>query len=244
MAHETMTISVNFARAFPVFPLDSVVLLPHAMLRLFIFERRYRQMVESVLDTNGQIAMGVFSGVEWKKHYEGQPPIRGAVCLGQITQHERLPDGNYRIWLQGVCRARVVEESDPDGDRLYRTATLAPIGTPEVDESELVGHRESILNLLQSKPLANLPSVSQLLKDVAHRDQSDDPLPTAALLDVLSLSLISKLATPDTQYRLLEEGDPHERARIIGMELRGYRTLLTRANKQFDPMAPGGVTWN
>ncbi len=244
MAHETMTISVNFARAFPVFPLDNVVLLPHAVLRLFIFERRYRQMIESVLDTNGQIAMGVFSGVNWKQHYEGQPPIRGAVCLGQITHHERLPDGNYRIWLQGVCRARVVEESDPDGDRLYRTATLAPIGPADVAENELARHRESVLAMLQSDPLVNIPSVAQLLKDVAHRDNSDDPLPTAALLDVLSLSLISKLATPDTQYRLLEEGDPHERASVIQNELRGYSALLKRANKQFDPTAPGGVTWN
>jgi len=244
MAHETMTISVNFARAFPIFPLDSVVLLPHAMLRLFIFERRYRQMIESVLDTNGQIAMGVFSGINWKKHYDGQPPLRGAVCLGQITHHERLPDGNYRIWLQGVCRARIVEESDPDGDRLYRTATLAPIGPSDVAENEVARHRESILSLLRSEPLAKVACVAQLLKDVAHRDNSDDPLPTPALLDVLSLSLISKLATPETQYRLLEEGDPHERAAIIQHELRGYRGLLTRANLQFDPAAPGGVTWN
>lgn len=244
MAHETMTISVNFARAFPVFPLDGVVLLPHAMLRLFIFERRYRQMIESVLDTNGQIAMGVFSGVDWKQHYEGLPPIRGTVCLGQITQHERLPDGNYRIWLQGVCRARVVQETDPEGDRLYRTAMLAPICPQEVAETELTQQRERVLSLLQAEPLSNLPSVAQLVKDVAHRDDSGDPLPTVALLDVLSLSVISKLATPDTQYRLLEEGIPQERAEIIERELRGYRTVLLKASRQFDPTAPGGVTWN
>ena len=42
---EETTVSVNFGRPMPVFPLSSVVLLPHGVLPVNIFEDRYRQMV-------------------------------------------------------------------------------------------------------------------------------------------------------------------------------------------------------
>ena len=39
-------ISVNFSKPMPLFPLPEVVLLPHAIQPLHIFEPRYRLMVE------------------------------------------------------------------------------------------------------------------------------------------------------------------------------------------------------
>lgn len=119
-------VRVNFGKPFPIFPLDGVVLLPHAMLRLYIFEPRYRQMIEHVLDGSGQIAMGVFEGEAWRESYQENPPIRPAVCVGQIVEHARQHDGTYHVWLQGICRAIVREEHLPEGSRLYREALLEP----------------------------------------------------------------------------------------------------------------------
>ena len=115
---EDNTVQVNFGKPIPLFPLDSAVLLPQQVLPLHIFEPRYRQMVERALDGAGQIAMAVFEGESWKQQYHGRPALRPAVCIGQIVQHERLPDGRYNIILQGVCRARISKESARDGERL------------------------------------------------------------------------------------------------------------------------------
>src|SRR3954467_9840508 len=85
MSEET-SIQVNFGRPLPLFPLDAVTLLPQQLLPLHIFEERYRQMVEHALDGSGQLAMAVLDGSG--KGEEGNPPIRPAVCIGQIAQHE------------------------------------------------------------------------------------------------------------------------------------------------------------
>lgn len=240
----TSTIQVNFAKPFPLFPFDSVSLLPHALLRLFVFEPRYRQLVERVLDGSGQFAMAVFDGDDWREDYEGTPPIKPAVCLGQIAQHERLPDGNYRLWLHGVCRARIVQEFAPDDERLYRSAVLEPVGTNDTPEQALVDARDRLIGLLSVPPLAELSLVKPLLAELKDRETNEEPIPTPALLEVVGLSVISRLELPDVQYRLLEEGDVFVRARLIERELKRYRRLLKAVRTQYDEQAPTGITWN
>jgi Lon protease-like protein len=239
MAAEETHVQVNFGRPFPVFPLDGVSLMPHALLRLFVFEPRYRQMVEDVLDSSGQIAMAVFRGEGWMNDYEGTPPIRPAVCLGQIARHERNPDGTYHVWLHGVCRARVVSEESPTHDRLYRQAYLTPIDRGDQDETVLGGDREKLMGLLKSRPLCELPRVKHVLGELDSME-----LPTSALLDAVTLAVLSTLGDKALQYRLLEEGDPGRRAGIITGELTALSGVLVRAEKQFDPEAPRGVSWN
>ena len=47
----------DFSGLAPIFPLPSVVLFPHALLPLHIFESRYRQMTADALDGERLIAM-------------------------------------------------------------------------------------------------------------------------------------------------------------------------------------------
>lgn len=239
MSAEATQISVNFGRPFPLFPLDGVSLMPHALLRLFIFEPRYRQMVEDVLDASGQIAMAVFQGDSWMGEYDGSPPIRSAVCIGQIARHEKMADGTYHVWLHGVCRARVVSEEGPDDVRLYRQAMLTPIDVGEVDEATLETDRAKVLQLLDAAPLNELPRVRHVLDELKSQE-----LPTTALLDAVTLAVLATLGEKSLQYRLLEEGDPKVRASLIERELASLAGLLTRVHRQFDPEAPKGISWN
>jgi Lon protease-like protein len=232
----TQSIQVNFGKPFPLFPLDGVVLLPHALLRLFIFEPRYRQMIEDALDGPRQIAMAVFEGDRWRQEYHGNPPVRRSVCIGQIIQHQALPDGNYRIGLQGVCRAQIREEIAPDGERLYRAAMLEPTETVEPSEDELFLVRDGVLTRLGSEPLSELTTVRAVGQQLAAREIS-----TPALLEVVTLNVLNDKSL---QYRLLAEGDVVRRGEIIERELRRLGRVLESARKQFDPDAPPGVSWN
>jgi uncharacterized protein len=231
------TIRVNFGRAVPLFPLNEAVLMPHGLLPLNIFEPRYRQMVSDALDGSGQIAMAVFEGGAWQEEYHGRPPIRPFVCLGQIVQHHKLPDGRFNILLQGVCRARILSEIPPHDGRLYREAMLEPVGVEFGDESALDQYRRRLKAWLAG-PLADLRGADQFK---AHLDDAN--IPTSAILELLALTLLSN---PETRYRLLAAGDPDERARIVSGELAGLERLIRRAAPQraLAAAAPKGCTWN
>jgi len=218
----------------PLFPLD-IVVLPQQIQPLHIFEPRYKQMVDRALDGAGQIAMAIFDGDDWKSEYHGSPPIKPAVCIGQIVQHERLPSGEYNILLQGVCRAQVMEESEPDGDRLYREANLRPLDLFKEPPS-LPGTRERLIHHFTDTALQQLTACEWLLE----RLRNDD-IPVTALLELISFTVLLDKAT---RYSLLAEPDIERRAEIIDEQLVTLDRMLRQAESQRPEDWPKGCSWN
>ena len=60
----------------------------------------------------------------------GDPPIFPVGCAGFIAAHQKLADGRYDLVLQGTRRFRILEEEPPDGERLYRVASVEWIEDP------------------------------------------------------------------------------------------------------------------
>lgn len=109
---DTMSIQQRIASAsdaLKVFPLPSVVLFPHTVLPLHIFEPRYRALVRDALATDRVMALAQLEP-GWEGHYEGRPAMQPMLCAGLILWHEEVEDGRFNILLQGVCRARMLEE--------------------------------------------------------------------------------------------------------------------------------------
>lgn len=108
----------------PLFPLANVVLFPQIKVPLYIFEPRYRQMIEAALDSSGRIGM-VTAVPAQLDQMAGDPDIFPIGCAGQIESCTRRPDGTYDIALAGVDRFRVECELErPDG-QLFRRARTA-----------------------------------------------------------------------------------------------------------------------
>jgi Lon protease-like protein len=140
------------SRPVPLFPLPGVFLFPSQLLPLHIFEARYRQMVEDVLDGPGHIVMGTtrpdggepnaleISGTETSAGGNDAPSILPVAGLGEIVRHEKLPDGRFNLWLLGIARVRVREVAS---DRLYRRVECLPFTetAPTKEESRLLRHR-------------------------------------------------------------------------------------------------------
>lgn len=226
------SISVNFGRPTPLFPLDGVTLLPQQILPLHIFEPRYRQMIDDVLDSSGQVAMGIRAG---RPGREGDGLVRPFVCLGQIVQHERLPDGRFNILMHGICRARILKQLPPD-EHPYRRVVLEPVGTEAADEDELSAIRSSLERRLDEGPLTQMRASEQVL-EYLHNDE----VPTSAMLELVSFTM---LADPELRYRLLAEGDIHQRVQLIDRELDHLTQLLRRASLQRPEDWPKGCSWN
>ncbi len=87
-------------RIMPLFPLPDVVLFPGSPLPLHIFEPRYRQMINTIME--GDKTFGVLL-------YE--PEHSHARVIGSsavVTEIERLPDGRMNLMAEGERRFRVV----------------------------------------------------------------------------------------------------------------------------------------
>jgi len=127
----------NAFEALPLFPLPRVVLLPHTLLPLHIFEPRYRELVDHCLSTGG-----VFGLPRLKPDgpdCEDCPPFERVMGLGRIVRHQPLPDGRSNIVVLGVGRARFRNEL-PAGTASYRVGRcdcLDDILTPTPSSCEL-----------------------------------------------------------------------------------------------------------
>lgn len=93
--------------ALPVFPLDSVIIMPGAVLPLNIFEPRYLNMIEDAFKSHHLIGM-----VQPKADSldDEVPSLYGTGCAGRITAYSETPDGRMLVSLTGVIRFDIKEE--------------------------------------------------------------------------------------------------------------------------------------
>lgn len=234
------SIRINFGKPLPLFPLHESVLLPHAVLPLHIFEERYRQMVNDCMDQAGQIAMATFADHSGQcsscaDEYE-MPKLRPAVCIGQIVQHEGLPDGRHNILLHGVCRAKIVRLHTPTDERLYWQAELSPLEKDAHEQESMPEVRMMLQSLLQGPRLSRMRSVDTVLEWFDREE-----IPTCALLELIGFMLVKN---NDVKYRLLAEPDPCQRAEMIKCELNCLDRLVQRAECQSYTKWPKGMSWN
>jgi Lon protease-like protein len=230
-------IRVNFSKPMPLFPLPDVVLLPHAIQPLHIFEPRYRRMIEHTLDGAGQIAMASFACDDWKLHYQhGLPKLRPAVCVGQIAHHESLEDGRHNILLHGVCRAQIVQMIEPEGERPYRMAMLSPLEPDDEDQAALTSIRQELKQMLISPRLSRMRSVETVMEWFNRSDVT-----THALLELIGFALVRD---SELKYQLLAEACPKRRAGLIKHELATIDHLVEQAERQAFRSWPKGMSWN
>ncbi|MDX1968190.1 MAG: LON peptidase substrate-binding domain-containing protein [Planctomycetaceae bacterium] len=188
----------GFSGMAPLFPLPNVVLFPHALLPLHIFEPRYRQMTADALDGEQLIAMALL-----KSGKGSPPPIHDVVGLGKIIAQERLPDGRYHLVLRGIARARVIRE--PASDRMYRLGELLILEetTPPAEQQQVSG-QTLVKRFERSFPAVREHPVWQAVAS------SDVPL--GVVCDLLASALP---IAPEFAQRFLADLDVGSRCRAL-----------------------------
>lgn len=185
---------LNVAR---LFPLPDVVLFPHVLMPLHIFEPRYRQMTEDALADDQLITMVQIADTSVAS-LAGAPPLERVGCLGRIIGHERLPDGRFHLLLSGRKRVRIVHEIR-DGS-LYRKAEVELLD--DIDDAGASADAATLTRLVERLPEVP-PELSTLI---------DKGFPLAMLTDVLAHALP---LTPDVKQALLAETHVARRARAL-----------------------------
>jgi len=145
--------------AVKIFPLPSVVLFPGAAVPLHIFEPRYRQMVRESLAGDRVLALAqLVPG--WEGDYQGRPPMRPLCCVGVIGWHEVLDEGRFNVIVQGVVRARILEERSPEAP--YRVARVSPLPDAPFEGAEVEALRRALFDLATRAPGEGSRSLLQL----------------------------------------------------------------------------------
>ena len=198
----------DFSNQCRLFPLPDVLLFPHALLPLHIFEPRYRQMTEDALAGDRLITM-----VQIRPAPEGSPwaepvPIMEVGCVGKIVQNERLSDGRFNFLLLGCKRVRFKREIT--SGKLYRIAEAEIMEDEEPGEADKRSRRE-------------LVGLFRLVFKRRHRLDEDlesllrSPVPLGVLTDIITHALGLPSAT---KHELLAEPKVDRRVKLLRSLLR------------------------
>ena len=195
----------DFSGIARLFPLPNLVLFPHVMQPLHIFEPRYRRLLEDALRGNRLIAMAVLEP-GWEDDYEGRPPLYPLACLGRIATCCRLEDGTYNVLLLGLRRVRLVRELEPR--RGFRQAKVELC--EDYFPSEQAARRSHLQRELHDALLRVLPLLPEA------REQLDQLLGSDISLGVLT-DVISHMLDIDLRDKeaLLAQLDVHCRAEML-----------------------------
>jgi uncharacterized protein len=153
----------DFANRCRLFPLPNLVLFPHAILPLHIFEPRYRQMTEDALAGDHLVTIVQVKPMVHGSSWTEPVPIMDVACLGRIVQHERLPDGRFNFLLLGCKRVRLARELP--SPKLYRIAEATILEDQGTSTDDDLRREELIEKFLQVFQLTHRldPDLSHLL---------------------------------------------------------------------------------
>lgn len=111
-------------RHLPLLPLSDVVLFPGVVLPLEVVESRYRAMAADALAGARVIAVSLLRPGFEAYYYTLRAPVHRIAGVGQIVAGEKAQDGNYKLVLRGVARARIVAELPHQPYRMARVQLL------------------------------------------------------------------------------------------------------------------------
>ncbi len=201
-----MEASAILPQQIPVMPLPGALLFPHALLPLYIFEPRYREMLEHALGHHRMFSVALLKPqrTQWQSaedffHVAGVGLIRACVDRG---------DGTSNLILQGLERVRFTgfEQETP-----FPIATIEPLESEFVPsvETEALGAKVLELYAKFKGDGRQLPAkVDQYLSDLGDPEMLADLVASTFVSDALR------------RQRILEELSINQRLRLLIQYLR------------------------
>ncbi len=216
----------NFSGTARLFPLPNLVMFPHVVQPLHIFEPRYRQMTIDALQDDRLLALCLLRP-ELMEPSDLLPAIFPVGCLCRIVAEKCLSDGRFLLLVRGLARVRIVEELPTDRPYRVARAHLMPdeIIMPVGESRQL---RQQLADLILPRFIEPGGGQQSL------REMFEGEMPLGALCDCLSYQLPFELST---KQALLSEPDVAVRATALISTLRSLTPLGAAAprSRKFPP---------
>ena len=136
---------IEIPREVPVMTLSQTVLFPQAMMPLFIFEPRYREMLSTVLEGDRIFAVAALD--ERDEDAEVLETPYSIAGVGVVRACKQNPDGTSNLILQGLAR---VEFENFVCEEPYRRALIQQLMSESDGSEETLGSiQPTLLALVQ-----------------------------------------------------------------------------------------------
>jgi Lon protease-like protein len=192
----------------PMFPLPGVVLFPHALLPLHIFEERYKKMARDLLSAHRHLAVAMLESPD-DAMAAGRPPVRPIMGLGEVVVAHELPDGRFNLVVRGRVRIHLKEELASSEPYRLIMATVRP-DLPITNAGE-VSDADQSLRALVGRLAEKIPDGGELLRQLVASQAGP-----YELADALGAALV---VDPHKRQRLLETRDGLRRIEIVTAEV-------------------------
>jgi Lon protease-like protein len=156
---------MDWPSEIPVMVLPDAILFPQAMLPLYIFEPRYRQMLSDVLDSHRMFS------IAWQKpgrKRESPSPVAG---LGLVRASVGNRDGTSHLVLQGLARVRLAEAVRY---KPYRVQKIRPLETTANDSVVVDALAAKVLELVAERLEQGFELPVHVLKQLSRKERQDN----------------------------------------------------------------------
>jgi len=193
-----------------LFPLPNLVMFPHVVQPLHIFEPRYREMVEDALATDQLIAMAHLQP-GWESEFDECPPIFPVTCIGRVVSHTQLDDGKFNILLLGLRRATIASElSSAHAFREAKVAVLEDLYASSASQERATIQRDLLHCFRRFTPES--PAAREQFESLMNNH-----LPLGVLTDIISFTMKFDVGL---KQQLLSEWNVDQRAKMLLDQLR------------------------
>jgi ATP-dependent Lon protease len=226
MPNDERDVLTGAQRKLPMMPIREMVIFPHMMAPFVVGRESSVRALEEALTGDRRIFLATQHDASVDEPTSDDIYTTGVI--GNIVQSVRMPDGNIKVLVEGVERARASDINDDDGFFVatVRTSRAELAATPQVEQ--LVGRVHQLFeqyNKLQQS-LNNEGTAAM---------RTDEP---AKLADVIASNLPLSI---EEKQQILEVFDPELRlSRIadtldIAIEkLNMDRTIQSRVKRQME----------
>jgi Lon protease-like protein len=185
----------------PVMTLPNVTLFPQALMRLHIFEPRYRRMLEEVLHTRRMMIVAM------RKPGSAREMPFSVAGLGLVRFCITQADGTSNLILEGLTRVELIRTVRREP---FRVSRIRPLSAPSRDSVAIDALMAKVRDLVTERIEQELPQMDGGFKKapvkeiVACLETLNDPDRVA---DLVSWSLLRGAAERQTILETIEVED-------------------------------------
>jgi len=182
----------------PVMTLPNGTLFPQALMRLHIFEPRYRRMLEEVLHTRRMIVIAM------RKPGSAREVPLAVAGLGLVRVCIKQADGTSALVLEGLSRVELIRTIQRTP---FRVSRIRPLTTPSRDSVAIDALMAKVRDLVterieqQFPPLDGGSKKAPVKEIVACLETLNDP---DRIADLVSWSLLRGAAERQTILETIE----------------------------------------
>ncbi|MBV8674683.1 MAG: endopeptidase La, partial [Acidobacteriaceae bacterium] len=217
----------NELRKLPMMPIRDMVIFPHMMTPFVVGRESSVRALEEAL--NGDRKIFLATQHDARVDEPSAEDIYPVGTIGNIVQSVKMPDGNIKVLVEGLERARAVEMNDSDG---FFVATVSTVKA----EFEITPQAEQLVQRVTSL-FEQYVKLQQSLnyETMIAAVRTDEP---AKLADTIAANLQLEIAE---KQMILDVFDPTERlsmiADVLDVEIEKLnmdRSVQSRVKRQME----------